>query len=227
MPCTPCLQQGRICETKVDHKRHSDFLERNGGDFWRKALTDFEQNIFHLPTAPSPVIPDEQPNPTSCDDGRVLAMDSVPCFDSKIIDDAESESCFETFCEYVYPQYPFLHLPTLRSQFEAKSKFAQLSSSPDIENDEDRLAFSQILICLSIGRLCQCTYTHSAKACYPGGWGLYSAAVRIQPSLMVSGNASEALLLSQSIMLMVCFTLQLLKALHFEGLKKLTSATHR
>lgn len=127
-----------------------------------------------------------------------------PDLDPQLINQAEWASCFDVFCRDIHPQYPFLHIPTLQSDYSEISELSPLSPWFSFQGEMHRFQISRIFVCMAIGRFCESSYSEATKGSCPGGWGLYSAALNIQPKILSSKpSPSNTISVSQTIVLLV------------------------
>lgn len=214
----PCLLRGRSCQAKVDNKIKLNLIGANVGALWTNPLRISDKEmLLGLPEfddnslSPSSAFSSErQASPPEHENGMNSDTDSAPHIDAPVVNQAEWDSCIESFCRDTLSRYPFLHLPTLRSRYAEISGVSPFSPRFNFQSEERRAQISQIFICLAIGKFCESSYADSAKGSYPGGWGLYSAAVHIHGDFLTSGQGcSYPTLVPQTVVLMVWILVEL------------------
>ncbi|CAG7928513.1 unnamed protein product [Penicillium olsonii] len=211
IPCAPCLLQGRSCQAKPNRRRKKTPIEETAerllkatcGRSNKKSPLGSEESIS---SPPSTILSSLQSFSPEVDHWMEPGESLFPDLDPQLINQAEWASCFDVFCRDVHPQYPFLHIPTLQSDYSEISKLSPLSPGFSFQSEMHRFQISRIFVCMAIGRFCESSYSEATKGSCPGGWGLYSAALNIQPKILSSKpGPSNTTLVSQTIVLLVIY----------------------
>lgn len=101
-----------------------------------------------------------------------------------VADENEWDELFSNFCEYVYPLFPFFHLPSLEATYSAiwallQRQFYERADTPAPSADE----LAQVLICLALGRCTHSARTSAFEGFLSSGWKFYTAAAESVGSL--------------------------------------------
>ncbi|OOQ91332.1 hypothetical protein PEBR_00320 [Penicillium brasilianum] len=83
---------------------------------------------------------------------------------------AEWGILLDLYCDDVHPLYPFLHLPSLRRSY------TQIIDQDDL-NITGTDYFSQVLICLALGRCTTSVRAETSEGTQSSGWAFYTAAL--------------------------------------------------
>jgi hypothetical protein len=83
---------------------------------------------------------------------------------------AEWDILLDLYCDDVHPLYPFLHLPSLR---RAYTQLMDQDGSTTAGTD----SFSQVLICLALGRCTTSVRAETSEGTQSSGWAFYTAAL--------------------------------------------------
>lgn len=96
----------------------------------------------------------------------------------------EWDELFSNFCEFVYPLFPFLHLPSLEATYSglwALLRQQLYERAETVGPSADELA--QVLICLALGRCTHSARTSAFEGFHSAGWKFYTAAAEVVGSL--------------------------------------------
>ncbi|EAA64358.1 predicted protein [Aspergillus nidulans FGSC A4] len=198
------------CQAKpVGDKRGHEQIGANSGIIWAKRFasqcTDSHYDHCGQPLSPASTAPSRPQStlPGEAYDENVR-LNAFLDSESSLASRDEWNSWLEAFCREVHPQYPFLHLPTLKYLYTQLPDPSGLSGEHVFQNEEQRCQVSLVLVCLAIGCYCKSSYSSNFKGSCPGGWGIYSTAIDVYGNMMKTAtNPSTGLLFTQTIVLML------------------------
>ncbi|PYI03430.1 hypothetical protein BO78DRAFT_374896 [Aspergillus sclerotiicarbonarius CBS 121057] len=115
------------------------------------------------------------------------------------------------FCTEIHVLYPFLHLPTLRANYNTlwHDKFT-LHHESNAPNQLENASVAQLLICIAIGRCTESPRVQNQEGRHSAGWSLYGAASELLGDLLgCFGNCPDPLELLQTLALMTIYLFRL------------------
>lgn len=188
------------------------------------------ENILESPGSDKPVFdkPVQAKTTPPCSTSLTVAIDSAPMPDV-LMDKLRRhdlkpskedwDQLYDNYCEFVFPLFPFLHLPSLQKAYAqlwnslGQGSWAAQAAPPSTVDD-----VAQVLICLALGRCTTSVRAQATEATHSAGWKLYSAAVDLLGNLVdPMGEGSPRVFRLQSLALMVCVCMTLFSAPFFRG----------
>lgn len=111
------------------------------------------------------------------------------------------------FCHEVHMMYPFMHLPTLWTNYsEMWNKW--ITSPPEHgprTRRDDQVTVAQLWVCLAIGKCTESPRIDSQEGRHSAGWSLYKAARDLLGDLLsIFEDCSSPILVLQTLSLIVC-----------------------